>query len=460
MIRPAVAVIPIVMVGILVPAAFGDVRVRPPEFESDYRALSTEAPPARSAGGQYADVTVLIVALTAAGYFAIYRRSRAWLVALTVFSLAYFGFWRGGCVCPIGAIQNVALAVFDSGYKLPLVVAAFFAIPLVFTLFHGRTFCAAVCPLGAVQDLVALKPIRLPRWLVDSLGLFPYLYLAAAVLLAAMGSAFVICRTDPFVSLFRLLPVGKWVQGLGQQQLRPSGGAMVAGRFDLLLPVGLFLLLGIFVARPYCRFICPYGAMLRLFSRISKLHVTITPGECIRCRLCEDSCPFGAILKPTGQIPASAHPGEKRRLALLLALLPALVLAGGVLGYAVSGLAARVEHTVQLAERVRLEETGAVAGQTDLSRAFSELGTTNRQLYSQALAVKGKYAVGASLAGAFFGLVVALKLVSLAVRRKREDYLPDKATCMSCGRCFAYCPVEQHRRSKGTLPEIMVKTEQ
>ena len=38
---------------------------------------------------------------------------------------------------------------------VPLAVVAFFALPLVFALFFGRTFCAAVCPLGAVQELVA-----------------------------------------------------------------------------------------------------------------------------------------------------------------------------------------------------------------------------------------------------------------------------------------------------------------
>ena len=41
-------------------------------------------------------------------------------------------------------------------------VIAIFALPLVFTLFFGRSFCASVCPLGAVQELVAVRPVQVP----------------------------------------------------------------------------------------------------------------------------------------------------------------------------------------------------------------------------------------------------------------------------------------------------------
>ena len=71
---------------------------------------------------------------------------------------------------------------------VPITVAAFFLLPLAFTLFFGRTFCAAVCPLGAVQELVALRPINVPVWLDHALGLFAYVYLGAGVVFAASGA--------------------------------------------------------------------------------------------------------------------------------------------------------------------------------------------------------------------------------------------------------------------------------
>ena len=49
-------------------------------------------------------------------------------------------------------------------------MGAFFLLPLIFALFAGRVFCAAVCPLGAAQDIVLLRPIKVPNWLAHCLG--------------------------------------------------------------------------------------------------------------------------------------------------------------------------------------------------------------------------------------------------------------------------------------------------
>ena len=46
---------------------------------------------------------------------------------------------------------------------------------------------------------------------------------------------------------------------------------------------------------------------------------------------------------------------------------------------------------------------------------------------------------------AWVGLVIGVKLVHLSIRRRREEYVPDRAGCVSCGRCFWYCPGEQAR---------------
>ena len=45
--------------------------------------------------------------------------------------------------------------------------------------------------------------------------------------------------------------------------------------------------------------------------------------------------------------------------------------------------------------------------------------------------------------GAWVGLVIGVKLIHLSIRRRRTDYMPDRAGCVSCGRCFWYCPGEQ-----------------
>jgi ferredoxin len=452
-----------VAVSLAASVAVGDeMRVRPPQFDSGYTLPETPAPEPRGNAWDYADLAVLAAGIGAASWLVLRKRSRRWIVALTVFSLLYFGFWRVGCVCSVGAVQNVSRGLCDATYAVGAVTLGFFAVPLVATLFTGRTFCAAVCPLGAVQELVAVRPVRIPLWLEHSLGLIPYVYLAGAVLFAATGSAYVICRADPFVSLFRVLPVGDWVRSPANAGWW-AGPAAIAGKVSLLLPAAAFLAVGVFVARPYCRFVCPLGAVFRPLSSLSKWHATITPSDCVQCRLCENACPYNAIRKPTGPSLAATAP-DRRRLGAMLALLPLLVAGGGALGWAVSGQLARVDYTVQQALAVRAAEDAPPPTPDnpadDRVTAFATTGTPAGKLYADARTVEARYAVTAALAGAFVGLVIALKLISLSVHRRRNDYEPDRARCFSCGRCFEYCPVERHTRQTGSPPEIVGRSEQ
>jgi NAD-dependent dihydropyrimidine dehydrogenase PreA subunit len=403
--------------------ASGVERFPPPDFvETDHTIPSPTVPGPRQDFYEYVDVVVLLAALGLATYLILKRRNRRAIFLLMLFSLIYFGFWRKGCVCPIGAIQNVVLSIFDSSYAMPVTVLLFFALPLVFALFFGRVFCAGVCPLGAIQDLVAVRPISVPRWLENGLRLFAYIYLGLAVLFAATGSAFVICRYDPFVSFFRL-----------------------SGNLNILILGACLLLIGIFIGRPYCRFVCPYGVVLRQLSRLSKRRVTITPDECVKCRLCEDSCPFGAIREPTADWPAHYYRKSKTRLAFLIVLLPVLVFACGWVGASLKDVTARVHATVRLADRIYMEDDGTVEGTTDASDAFRATGKDVKDLYDEASAIVGKFALGGWFLGGFIGLVIGLKLVGLSIRRQRQDYEADKASCLACGRCFEYCPREHLR---------------
>lgn len=129
-------------------------------------------------------------------------RSRKGLFILSIFSLAYFGFYRTGCICPVGSTQNVMAGIFLPDVGVSVAVLSFFVMPLLFSLFFGRVFCASVCPLGAMQELVAIAPIHIAR--DRTLGLGRYVYLGLAVLGVATGSGFFICRYDPFVGIYRL----------------------------------------------------------------------------------------------------------------------------------------------------------------------------------------------------------------------------------------------------------------
>ncbi len=382
---------------------FGAERFPPPEFDTGYEQPSITVPATRVIVLGYLDVVVLAGALVLATYLALKKRSRKGIFALMIFSLVYFGFFRDGCICSIGAIGNVTLSVFNSDYALPVSALLFFLLPLVFTLFFGRAFCGSVCPLGAIQDMVLLRPVSLPVWLAGSLRLFAYTYLAVAVVFAATSSAFLICRYDPFIAFFRL-----------------------GGNINMVIFGGCLLIIAVFVGRPYCRFLCPYGVILRQFSRLSRRRVTITPDECIKCRLCEDACPFGAITKPTAAWPASEYTRSKRRLGIVIVLLPVLISLGIAIGYLTSSWASGGNATVRLAERIYMEETLAVADRTDASLAFRANVTTIKELYTLAGDIRGQFRIGFIFAGAFVGLVAGIKLLRLSIRWRRDEYEADK----------------------------------
>jgi ferredoxin len=407
-------------------------RFPPPDFENGHRLPSASTPVARQLWLQYADAGVLLAALGIAVWLIYRKRSRRRLFWLSLFSLAYFGFYRKGCICPIGAPQNIVYGLFNPDYAVPVTVLIFCFAPIVVALFGGRAFCAGVCPQGALQDLALIKPVAVPLWLEHALSVVPYLFLGAGLIYAGAGTGFVICRYDPFVPFFRL-----------------SGGMFI-------LTVGaVFLLAGMFVGRPYCRFLCPYGGLLRVASLVSKWRVRVTPDVCTQCRLCEQSCPFGAMREPA---PSGINPkwlgAERKRLGWLLALLPALVVVGAWAGSKLSPAAAQLDPAVALAERYTRQHSHPVQYglMTPEALSLQRAAGDPKAILTAAADLRHRFDLACLLFGGWIGLVIGVKLVALSVRPGRTDYEPDRGACFACARCFTACPNERVRL--GLMPAV------
>ena len=390
-----------------------------PEFESGYEPPKTQTIAPRALTFEYLDVLVLVLALSLMSWFVIKKRSRKGIFWTSIFSILYFGVYKVGCVCSVGSIGNVTLSLFQADYAIPLTVIAFFVLPLIFTLFFGRTFCAGVCFMGAVQDLVNIKPVTLPSWVTKPLSAIPYIYLILAVLLAATGADFIICRYDPFIGFFRMnAPFGMFVFGAA------------------------ILILGIFVGRPYCRFLCPYGVLLSWMSKLSFHHTTITPTVCIQCKLCDSSCPVDAIKKPVNISPEAADKGRKRLISLFI-LLPVFIFLGGFLSSTLYKPLSTIHPTVKLAEEIKWEIDHNKITDSEESKAFHGSGIPVTQLFEDAGRVQSWFNLGAWLGGSLLGLFFGISLIRSSIVRRQTDYEPNKGSCVSCGKCYKYCPVQK-----------------
>jgi polyferredoxin len=400
-----------------------------PNFTSGYK-LPDETYHASQLGESWRfllDIGLLVVALGLTTFFSLVMHSRKAILLTMLGALFYFGFWRLGCVCSIGAIQNVAAGVFDASLIIPLVVTAFFVLPLVAALFFGRVFCGGACPLGALQDALLFKPIRVPYWLDQGLGMLRHVYLALAVAFVAVGGMYIICRWDPIVSFFRL-PQNGWA---------PSA--------LMMLSVSI-LVIGFFVGRPYCRYLCPYGALLGVCSRAAPWTAKITPPgqKCIQCQLCEDACPFGAIREPTADLGRDERKAGRRELVLSLVAVVPIIAAFTYSGWLLGPSMATTDNDVWMAEQVRMEMDGEQKrGANDFTKGFWDSKRTPDELFALAERKRDSFQIAMALAGLWIGLVFAGKLVLLTMRRRRVDWEPDPTRCFHCGRCYDSCPPEE-----------------
>jgi ferredoxin len=390
-----------------------------PEFEGGYTFPTHQFLNQRAPMWEYMDVAVLIGALMVTAWIALKKRSRQGLIWISVFSLAYFGFYRQGCICAIGSVQNMSLALFNDTYAIPLPALLFFIIPLIFALLFGRVFCAGVCPLGAIQELTGFKQVRVPKSVEKVLAAIPFVYLGLAVLFAATESQFLICRYDPFVGIFRL-----------------------DAPYTMIIFGALLLIIGIFVNRPYCRYLCPYGVLQNIFSRFSVKHVTISPAECRDCRLCESGCPYDAILQSDPSQDVEKPKQSFKGSIIYFLMIPVLAAAFAVILYNFSPSLSVMNNNVKLAREIRLEKEEGIKAVSKAAVAFYESGKTEDELFEEERQIIGRFRKGAPWVGIFLGLSLGIGLFRLTIREIRTYYEPDSGRCYSCGKCFKFCPVK------------------
>jgi ferredoxin len=123
-------------------------------------------------------------------------------------------------------------------------------------------------------------------------------------------------------------------------------------------------------------------------------------------------------------------------------LIPVMAASFAVLMHNSAPSLSGVNNKVQLAREIRLEKKTGKNSVSKAAIAFHESGQTDEQLFSEELAVIERFRKGATFVGLFLGLSLGIGLFSSSVRNIRTEYIIDRGRCVSCGKCFKYCPVK------------------
>ncbi|MDR1713713.1 MAG: 4Fe-4S binding protein [Coriobacteriales bacterium] len=182
--------------------------------------------------------------------------------------------------CPIGALQS-SLAAAD--HKLPLYIVG---TVLAFGALFGRTICGWLCPFGLIQEL--LDKIPLPKlakgaW-SRTLSRLKYLILALTVIILPT-----VLASPTFCAW--LCPAGTLEAGLPIIAANPAIRASLGGQFVFKASLlALFVLASAVIYRPFCRFLCPLGALYSFFNRFALLRYRVDPARCTHCGVCSETC--------------------------------------------------------------------------------------------------------------------------------------------------------------------------
>lgn len=183
--------------------------------------------------------------------------------------------------CPIGSLQN-ALSAYR--FKFPYYVVGLI---LFFGALMGRIICGFLCPFGFIQDLLHKipVPIKIKTFKGDrQLRKLKYIILIVLVIVLP------ICvKLTPFFCKF-LCPSGTiagLLLALGDHSLFSLFGARFAWKICILVAI---VVLSTMISRPFCKYLCPLGAIYGPMNKIALFRMHCNPDACVHCGKCAKVC--------------------------------------------------------------------------------------------------------------------------------------------------------------------------
>ncbi|MHB8128983.1 MAG: 4Fe-4S binding protein [Mobilitalea sp.] len=186
-------------------------------------------------------------------------------------------------LCPFGgvvALYNLlTLGTFIQKIHMSSVILM--SIIFILAIFFGPVFCGWVCPLGSMQEWIGklgrkifkkkynhLIPIKIDK----KLRYLRYGVLLWVVFVTARSGYLLFANVDPYNAMFTF-----WSD-------------------EVALPSVIILIItflsSFLIERPWCKYACPYGALLGISNKIRIFKIRRDVNTCIDCQKCDHQCPM------------------------------------------------------------------------------------------------------------------------------------------------------------------------
>jgi len=186
-------------------------------------------------------------------------------------------------LCPFGGVVTIYQYATVGTFVQKIHESAFalMVIGFVLAILFGPVFCGWVCPLGTVQEWIAKWGRKffkrrynryIPMHIDRALRYIRYVVLIWVLYVTATTGKLIFADYDPYFALFNF-----W-----------SGEVA----WTALAILGITLVLSLFVERPWCKYACPYGAVLGLSNLFRVFQIRRVASTCRDDGACSIMCPM------------------------------------------------------------------------------------------------------------------------------------------------------------------------
>lgn len=191
--------------------------------------------------------------------------------------------------CPYSSICFGAMFLKPGFTKLLYPIAVILGLLIAVTsIFLGRRFCGYICPFGTVQEIIAdlnplekkRKPLHIPQKLHNMLNVGKYIVLLITIMAVFRSTQYVYMKFCPVLAVSH-----------------PQNITIYS-----ILTLFVIFVVGFFINRFWCRYLCPYAALMNVFQYLGRLlhirsnRIHASEEHCLDCRLCSKSCPMQIVI--------------------------------------------------------------------------------------------------------------------------------------------------------------------